>query len=155
VTELDRPTVTRAKSLARVLDDLIRIPGTKIGIGLDPIIGLIPGVGDMAGGLLSTYISMVAARQGVPTSVLLRMLGNIALDSLVGIVPVVGDLFDFGVKANRRNVDLLERFLVAPGQTKAASRGVVAGIVVGAVLIVVGAIAAGVWLVRLLLRALG
>jgi hypothetical protein len=64
-------------------------------------------------------------------------------------------LFDFGVKANRRNVDLLERYLIAPGQTKAASRGVVAGIVVGALLIVVGAIAAGVWLIRLLARALG
>ena len=155
MTELDRSAVTRAKGLARVLDDLIRIPGTKIGIGLDPIIGLIPGVGDMAGGLLSTYILMVAARQGVPTSVLLRMLGNIALDSLVGIVPVVGDLFDFGVKANRRNVDLLERFLVAPGQTKAASRGVVAAVLLAAVLIVVGVVAAGVWVVRLLLRSLG
>ena len=155
MTGIDRPAVTRAKGLARVLDDLIRIPGTNIGIGLDPIIGLIPGVGDMAGGLLSTYILMVAARQGVPTSVLLRMLGNIAVDSLVGVIPVLGDVFDFGVKANRRNVDLLERFLIAPGQTKAASRGIVAGIVVGALLIVVGAIAAGVWIVRLLARALG
>jgi hypothetical protein len=155
VTNIDRSAVTRAKGLARLLDDLIRIPGTKIGIGLDPIIGLIPGVGDMAGGLLSTYILMIAARQGVSTSVLLRMLGNIAIDSLVGVVPVVGDLFDFGVKANRRNVDLLERYLLAPGQTKAASRGVVAGIVLGALLIVVGAIAAGVWLIRLLVRALG
>jgi hypothetical protein len=155
VTEIDRPAVTRAKGLARVLDDLIRIPGTNIGIGLDPIIGLIPGVGDMAGGLLSTYILMVAARQGVSTSVLMRMLGNIALDSLVGIVPVLGDLFDFGVKANRRNVDLLERYLLAPGQTKAASRGVVAAVVLAALLIVVGVIAAGVWVVRLLARALG
>ena len=156
MTEIDRPSaVTRAKGLARVLDDLIRIPGTNIGIGLDPIIGLIPGVGDMAGGLLSTYILMVAARQGVSTSVLMRMLGNIALDSLVGIVPVLGDLFDFGVKANRRNVDLLERYLMAPGQTKAASRGVVAAVVLAALLIVVGVIAASVWVVRLLARALG
>ena len=155
MTEIDRPSVTRAKGLARVLDDLIRIPGTKIGIGLDPIIGLIPGVGDVAGGLVSTYILMVAARQGVPTSVLIRMLGNIAVDSLVGVVPVVGDLIDFGVKANRRNVDLLERYLLAPGQTKAASRGVVAGVLVAAVLLVVGVVAAGVWVVRLLTRLLG
>ena len=152
---VDRPAVTRAKGLARVLDDLIRIPGTNIGVGLDPIIGLVPGVGDMAGGLLSTYILMVAARQGAPTSVLLRMLGNIALDSLVGVVPVVGDLFDFGVKANRRNVDLLERYLETPGQVKAASRGVVGAVLAGAVLIVVGMIALGVWAVRLLTRALG
>ena len=153
--ETDQPAVARAKGLARVLDDLIRIPGTNIGIGLDPIIGLIPGVGDMAGGLLSTYILAVAARQGVPTSVLLRMLGNLAVDSLVGVVPVVGDLFDFGVKANRRNVDLLERYLLTPGQTKAASRGVVAVVLLAALGIVVGVIALGVWVVGLLARALG
>ena len=147
--------VTRARGIARLLDDLIRIPGTNIGIGLDPIIGLIPGIGDVVGGLMSTYILMVAAQEGVPASVLTRMLGNIALDSLVGVVPVVGDLFDVGVKSNRRNVDLLERYLAAPGKTKAASRGVVALILLAMVLLVVGVIAAGVWVVRLLGRVLG
>jgi hypothetical protein len=144
--------VTRARGLARVLDDLIRIPGTNIGIGLDPIIGLIPGVGDMLGGLMSGYILLVAAQEGVPASVLTRMLGNIALDSLVGVVPVVGDLFDVGVKSNRRNVDLLDRYLSAPTKTKAASRGIVAVIVLAAILLIVGTIAAGVWIVRLLAR---
>jgi hypothetical protein len=83
------------------------------------------------------------------------MLGNIALDSVVGVVPVVGDLFDVGVKSNRRNVDLLERYLGAPRQTKAASRGVVVLILLALVLLVVGVVAAGVWLVRLLGRLLG
>jgi hypothetical protein len=147
--------VTRARGLARLLDDLIRIPGTNVRLGLDPVIGLIPGVGDVVGGLMSTYILMIAAQEGVPASVLMRMLGNIALDSLVGVVPVVGDLFDVGVKSNRRNVDLLERYLAAPGKTKAASRGVVALILLAMVLVVVGVIAAGVWIVRLLGRALG
>ncbi len=147
--------VTRARALARVLDDLIRIPGTNIGVGLDPIIGLIPGVGDMIGGLMSGYILMVAAREGAPASVLARMLGNIALDSLVGVVPVVGDLFDVGMKSNRRNVDLLERYLATPSKTKAASRGVVALIILAAILLVVGVIAAGVWFVRLLGRLAG
>lgn len=147
--------VSRARGLARLLDDLVRIPGTNIGIGLDPVIGLIPGVGDMIGGLVSSYILMVAAQEGVPTSVLTRMLGNIALDSIVGIVPVLGDVFDVGVKANRRNVDLLDRYLATPSQTKAASRGVVALIVLAALLLVVGVIAAGVWVVRLLGRQLG
>ena len=63
---------------------------------------------------MSSYILVVAAQEGVPTSVLTRMLGNIALDSIVGVVPVVGDLFDVGVKSNRRNVDLLDRYLAAP-----------------------------------------
>jgi len=147
--------VTRARGLARLLDDLIRIPGTNIGIGLDPIIGLIPGVGDMIGGLVSSYILMVAAQEGVPTSVLTRMLGNIALDSIVGVVPVLGDLFDVGVKANRRNVDLLDRYLATPSQTKTASRGVVALIVLAALLLIVGFIAAGVWVVRVAGRLLG
>ena len=155
-TALSRSSgVTRARGLARLLDDLIRIPGTNIGIGLDPIIGLIPGVGDVIGGLMSSYILMVAAQEGVPSSVLTRMLGNIALDSLVGIVPVVGDLFDVSVKSNRRNVDLLERYLAAPGETKAASRGVVALILLAMILLVVGVIAAGVWVVRLLGGVLG
>jgi len=147
--------VTRARGLARLLDDLIRIPGTNIGIGLDPIIGLIPGVGDMIGGLMSSYILMVAAQEGVPASVLTRMLGNIALDSLVGVVPVLGDLFDVGMKSNRRNVDLLERYLASPAGTKAASRGVVALVILAAILLVVGVIAAGVWVVRLLGRLTG
>ncbi|HTK53555.1 MAG TPA: DUF4112 domain-containing protein [Gemmatimonadaceae bacterium] len=144
--------VTRARRLARLLDDLIRVPGTNIGIGLDPIIGLIPGVGDMIGGLMSSYILMVAAQEGVPASVLTRMLGNIALDSLVGVVPVLGDLFDFGMKSNRRNVDLLERYLATPTKTKAASRGIVALVLLAAILLVVGLIATGVWVARLLGR---
>jgi len=147
--------VTRARGLARLLDDLIRIPGTNLRLGLDPIIGLIPGIGDVIGGLMSSYILMVAAQEGVPTSVLLRMLGNIALDSIVGVVPVVGDLFDVTMKSNRRNVDLLERYLAAPGKTKAASRGVVALNLLAVMLLVVGVIAVGVWVVRLLGRLLG
>ena len=144
--------VTRARGLARLLDDLIRIPGTNIGIGLDPLIGLIPGLGDVLGGAMSSYILLVAAQEGAPTSVLVRMLGNIALDSVVGVVPVVGDLFDVGVKSNRRNVDLLERYLGSPKETKAASRGMVAAILLAVVLIIIGVIAAGAWIVKLLGR---
>jgi len=147
--------VTRARGLARLLDDLVRIPGTKIGIGLDPVIGLIPGLGDVIGGAMSGYILLVAAQEGAPTSVLVRMLGNIALDSLVGLVPVLGDLFDVGVKANRRNVQLLERFLGSPRETKAASRGVVALILLGVVAIIAGVVTLGVLFVRWLGSVLG
>jgi hypothetical protein len=147
--------VTRARTFARLLDDLIRIPGTKVGVGLDPVIGLIPGLGDVIGGAMSGYILLVAAKEGVPKSVLTRMLGNIALDSLVGVIPLVGDLFDFGVKANRRNIDLLERYLGSPSQTQAASRGVVALLIAAVALIIVGAVAAAYWLVRIAARVLG
>ena len=147
--------VTRARTLARLLDDLIRIPGTNIGIGLDPVIGLIPGLGDVIGGAMSGYILLVAAKEGAPTSVLARMLGNIALDSVVGVIPLLGDLFDVGVKANRRNVDLLERYLGAPRTTRAASRGVVALMLLAIALIIVGAIALGIWVFRMLARVIG
>lgn len=110
--------VGRARGVARLLDDLIRIPGTNIGIGLDPIIGLIPGIGDVVGGAMSGYILLVAAQEGAPTSVLVRMLGNIAIDSLVGIVPVLGDLFDVAFKANARNAALLDGWLVRSGQAE-------------------------------------
>ena len=147
--------VARARGIARLLDDLVRIPGTKIGIGLDPIIGLIPGLGDVIGGAMSGYILLVAAQEGAPTSVLVRMLGNIALDSLVGLVPVLGDLFDVGMKANRRNVDLLERYLDAPTTTKRASRGVVALLLLAVVAIIAGIVALGVLIVRWLGSLIG
>lgn len=150
-----RGGVSRARGIARLLDDLIRIPGTNIGIGLDPIIGLIPGVGDVVGGAMSGYILLVAAQEGAPTSVLVRMLGNIALDSLVGLVPVLGDLFDVGVKANRRNVQLLERYLGSPKETKAASRGAVALILLAVILLIAGMVTLGVLAVRWLGRLLG
>lgn len=147
--------VSRARALARVLDDLVRVPGTKFGVGLDPLIGLIPGLGDVIGGAMSGYILLVAAKEGAPASVLTRMLGNIAIDSLVGVVPLVGDLFDFGVKANRRNIDLLERYLGAPTQTRRASRGVVALLLLAVALIIAGAVAAAAWIIRALSRVLG
>ena len=74
------------------------------------------------------------------------------VDSLVGVVPVLGDLFDFGMKSNRRNVDLLERYLATPSKTKAASRGIVVLVILAAILLIVGLIAAGVWVARLLGR---
>ena len=69
----------RARALARALDSAVRIPGTGFGVGLDPIIGLIPGVGDIAGGVLSGYIVLVAVRAGAPASVVARMVSNVAL----------------------------------------------------------------------------
>jgi hypothetical protein len=147
--------VSRARLIARLLDDLIAIPGTRIGIGLDPVIGLIPGLGDVVGGALSSYILLVAAREGAPTPVLARMLGNIALDGLVGTVPLLGDVFDVGMKANRRNVDLLERHLASPATTRAASRWIVALILLGAVAVIVGVVTLGVLVVKWLVGALG
>lgn len=99
----------RLDRLARLLDTSIGIPGTRWRFGLDPILGLVPGVGDLAGAALSGYIVYEAWRLGVPRAVLARMIANVAAETLLGTVPVAGDLFDAWWKANRRNVDLLCR----------------------------------------------
>jgi hypothetical protein len=96
-----------------VLDAQWSIPGTRYRVGLDGLVGLIPGVGDAAGALLSTYILYEALQLGAPRRVLLRMAANIGLETVVGALPVVGDLFDVAWKANTKNVALLEAALAA------------------------------------------
>lgn len=125
-----RRDIESLRRLAHLLDSAIPLPG-GMRIGLDGIIGLIPGIGDLAGTAVSSYIILRAQRLGVPSSVLLRMAGNVALETIIGVIPVLGDLFDFAWKANRRNVDLLERHLTDPRRTRRASRLAVGGVLVG------------------------
>jgi hypothetical protein len=128
-------SLDRARALARVLDTAVGIPGTPFRLGLDAIVGLIPGAGDMIGALLSGYIVLAAARSGATTPVLLRMIGNIAIDTAFGSIPVLGDLFDVAFKANARNVALLERVGTQPAAVTRGSRRL--GVVVGLVLVLV------------------
>ncbi|HEU4564851.1 MAG TPA: DUF4112 domain-containing protein [Gemmatimonadaceae bacterium] len=143
------------RAVARLLDDIFTIPGTRIRVGFDPILGLVPGLGDAIGGLLSVYIIVAAARLGAPSDVLMRMLGNVLVDSAVGSVPLVGDLFDVGWRANRRNVMLLEQHIAAPEKVRAASVTIAATLVVLLVLVSIGAVAVGVLVLRWLGRVLG
>jgi hypothetical protein len=106
--------VQRVRQLAKLLDEAILIPGTNKRIGLDPIIGLIPGGGDTVTMLMSAYIVVEAALLGLPAITLLQMVGNIVIDALAGTVPVVGDLFDVVSKANMRNLKLLDAHLAEP-----------------------------------------
>jgi hypothetical protein len=140
--------VSTIRQLARLLDEVLRIPGTNIRFGLDAILGLIPGAGDVAGGILSAFIILQAARLGAPGSVLARMVMNVAVDSIVGAVPVLGDLFDIGWKSNTRNAALLERYAVQPQVTRRASRLAVAAAVAAVLLIVAGMIALVVAIIR-------
>lgn len=100
---------------ARIFDSAFRIPGTNIRFGIDPIIGLVPGVGDLASPVLSLFMIWQGARMRVPKIVLARMVFNAVIDALSGVVPVVGDLFDFGWKATEWNLALLERHAM-PGR---------------------------------------
>lgn len=99
------------RRLTRWLETALRIPGTQIRFGADALLGLIPGVGDAAGALLSGWLIVKAARQQAPAPLLGRMLGNVLVDALVGVVPLLGDLFDIGFRANTRNLRLLEQHL--------------------------------------------
>jgi hypothetical protein len=102
----------RVARLAYWLDDRFRIPGTRRRIGVDGLLGLIPGIGDTAAALIASYIVLEAARLGVPKSMLARMLANVGIDYVIGLVPLVGDVADLAWKANRRNARMLRHHLV-------------------------------------------
>lgn len=138
------------EQLSRLMDGLFRIPGTGWRIGLDAIVGLIPGVGDFATTAVSLYILAAGVRYRVPKATLLRMAANIGIDYLLGSVPVVGDLFDVAWKSNQMNVELLRRR--ASVTTEEAARGrtsdwlFLAVIVVGLLALLAGSIALSLWL---------
>ena len=115
-------SIERLRQLAYLLDDRFRIPGTKYRIGLDGLVGLVPGIGDAVTTLLSLYIVLEARRHGVPVSKLGRMGLNVGLDAVLGAVPLVGDLFDVAWKANRRNLALLLEHLEADRRTRHGAR---------------------------------
>jgi hypothetical protein len=100
------------------MDDFLRVPGTKFRFGLDPLIGLIPGLGDTGSAIVSAMALIQAARRGVPKILLARMSLNILLNEIVGIVPIIGDAFSFWFKSNRRNYDLLQQHIGRPGRSR-------------------------------------
>ncbi|NEP76480.1 DUF4112 domain-containing protein [Okeania sp. SIO2G5] len=130
----------RVKALSQLLDNAVTIPGTEYSVGLDPIIGLLPGGGDLFMGLLSLYIVVEGFRLGASAPTLTRMATNIAFEVIAGTVPVVGDIFDVAWKANARNVQLLEEHLQSPRPRRQADR-VFFFLLMTALLILIGAIA--------------
>lgn len=103
----------RIRKIAKLLDTAIGIPGTKFRIGLDPILGLLPGGGDLIGAGISAYMIYLAASFGLERPKITKMVKNIALETIVGFIPIFGDLFDFYFKANIRNLDILEEHLAS------------------------------------------
>lgn len=104
-------TLERIRKFSRLLDTAFRIPGTPFRIGWDPIIGLIPGLGDLIDTAFSTYLLFLAAKFGLPRNVLGWMVFNISVEAVVGTVPLIGDVFDAFFKSNIRNLVLLEKHL--------------------------------------------
>jgi hypothetical protein len=140
--------LARARRITRLLDSAASVPGTGIRFGLDPILGLVPGLGDIAGAALAGYMVILAQRLGAPRAVVLRMLANVAVDTCGGTVPLLGDAFDVAFKSNTRNLALLERSLERPTQTARTSRFLVAASIVGLAMLSAGALLIGVLVIR-------
>jgi hypothetical protein len=142
------PKLQRIRQLSQLLDGAIVIPGTKQRIGLDPILGLIPGGGDTLSAALSGYIIIEAARMGLPRAALMQMVGNIAIDTLVGSVPVLGDIFDVFSKANLRNMQIVESHVQAPPPITAKTDKLFIGLLIIGLIVfalAIGGIAVLVW----------
>jgi hypothetical protein len=138
-----------AKFLADLLDQRFTIPGTSIRIGLDPLIGLIPGIGDLLVNATGSLILVVAAQLGVPKAVLARMGMNIAFNTILGAIPIFGDILSIWFRSNVRNVDLLQRALGR--QTKRTVLTdwlLVVALILGLLLLLGGIALAAVWLFK-------
>lgn len=135
--------LSELETLARWMDSKFRVPGTSWRFGLDGIIGLIPGVGDLSTFAVSGYMMVIMARNGASGYVLARMGLNIVLDALIGAIPLLGDLFDFAFKANMRNFRLAQQYYRDGRHRGSAWRLVVPVLLV--VLIIVGAIIYGIY----------
>ena len=141
--------VDKVANVVRWLEDVVRVPGTKFGIGLDALLGFVlPGVGDAVTGTVALSLLVTAMRRGVPRVVVLRMFLNIAVDVIGGLIPVVGDAFDLVWRSNVRNLELLERH---QGELEPKARPGDYAIVAAAVALVAGSVAAPIFAVGYLI----
>ena len=140
--------------LSTLMDGLFRIPGTGWRVGLDAIVGLIPGVGDLATTAVSFYILAAGVRYRVPKVTLLRMAANVGVDYALGAIPVVGDLFDAAWKSNQMNVELLRSRASVSAEEAAHGRAsdwlFLGLLILGLLTLLVGSIAVSLWLLTLL-----
>jgi hypothetical protein len=142
------------RRFAFFMDEAFTIPGTRFKVGLDALVGLIPGIGDVIGGVMSAWIVVGAIRHRVPARIVLRMIANIVADLLFGAVPVAGDVFDFMFEENIMNMRLLEKHRDRRRPPRSTSQMtlytimVMGGVVLLALSILACVIALGVWLLR-------
>jgi len=115
------------ESIATLMDSKFTLPGTRFKFGLDPIIGLIPGIGDITSFAVSGLLVMIMARHGATGKVIILMLLNILLDAVLGGIPIIGNLFDFVYKANNKNIRLLKNHY-AKGKYQGSGIGIIIGL---------------------------
>lgn len=112
LTRDEKGELALIRQIRKWMDEAVTIPGSKLKVGLDPIIGLIPVIGDLSSAAIGGYILHAANKLGVPTNVMVRMLFNLVIDALIGFIPVVGDYLDVLYKANSKNVALIEQSIL-------------------------------------------
>jgi hypothetical protein len=145
-----RSRIEGLRRISQLLDSAFELPGTSYRIGLDPVIGLVPWVGDLVSPLFTIALLWQAREMALPRVVQLRMVINVAIDALIGAVPVAGDLFDFAWKANNMNMALLERHAHTARRASAGDWLFVAGIIAALLIIAAAPFVILVWLVRAL-----
>jgi hypothetical protein len=131
------------ESMSRILDNQFKMPGTNMRFGIDPILGLLPVVGDVTSFAMSGVLVMTMARHGASRYLVVRMLFNIFLDAIIGSIPVLGWIFDFGFKANQRNVNLLRRHY-QEGKYQGKGTGFLIGVFI-ALLVLFGLLLYALW----------
>ncbi len=144
-----QPGLKQVGHLAKLMDAQFRIPGTNIRFGLDGIIGLVPGAGDLTTFAVSSYMLWIIARNGASGYVIARMAVNILIDALIGSIPLIGDVFDIAFKANMRNLQLMQQHY-----QQGRHRGSAWKVVVPVLLILFLIIAAIIWALYTLLAAI-
>jgi hypothetical protein len=138
-----------ARFLADLLDQRFTIPGTSIRFGLDPVLGLIPGIGDAIANLAGSAILLIAAQYRLPKIILLRMGLNVAFNALIGAIPIVGDFFSIWFRSNVKNAQLLERYISAERQTPTlGDRIFVLAVILGIVLLLIAIFVVLIWVVK-------
>lgn len=147
--------IALARFLADLLDQRFTIPGTSIRFGLDPLLGLIPGIGDAIANLAGSAILLIAAQYRLPKIILLRMGLNVAFNALIGAIPIFGDVFSIWFRSNVRNVRLLERYVSAERQAPTPGDWIfVLAVILGIVLLLIGIFVVLVWLVKQIWNAI-
>ena len=133
--EIIEERIIRLKRLSERLDETFTVPGTDYKIGIESIIGVIPLVGDLIGGVISTYIMYSGIKIGASPRIIAQMAANIAIDFAIGSIPIIGDLFDFVWKANKKNVKLIEEVSVLNEETNKINYLIIATLIVGLIAI--------------------
>ncbi len=144
-----QPGLQDIEKLAKLMDAKFKIPGTNIRFGLDAIIGIIPGVGDLGTFAVSGYMLWIMANNGASGFLLARMVTNILIDAIFGMVPVLGDIFDVAFKANMRNMKLMQEHY-AEGRHKGSAWKIILPVLI-VLFVIIGGI---IWLTYKLLAAL-